>query len=476
MHSSNRTFVKSLAHLTVVVATLAVHGDVALGQMATTSTYRPQQWVPQQPQRAANVALNVQGYQQASPTQVYPWTVPVAAYTQSHTGPYPQASHAAGPVSYDPAQMSGPFHGAPCAGGSCGAGSCSPPVIYGVDCRDSSGPCEPQWSAARPLPWQALAQGEYVGPARTAHVHEYRLRVDDQLDFVFRFTHEESASAYRFGVGDELIVESLTDVSLNRGDLVQGRGLTIQSDGTITLPLLGPIPVARRTVEEVRLDVEERYQRYYKEPSITITPLKTNTKLEELRDSVDGRFGRGGQGLRTRVTPEGSIQLPAVGSVPAQGLTLTELEHEVEERYQQQVGPGVEVTPVLTARAPTYVYVVGEVPNPGRYELVQPTTAIGAIALAGSWQIGGNVRQVVVFRRSADWCLMATKLDLQGALLGKSPCPSDDLWIRDQDIVVVPKSPVKRLDDALELLFTRGLYAIVPLQDVTLWNATVAGN
>ncbi len=40
---------------------------------------------------------------------------------------------------------------------------------------------QPGWIA-----WQAYAQGEYVGHARLAHVPEYRLRVDDQLDMLYR--------------------------------------------------------------------------------------------------------------------------------------------------------------------------------------------------------------------------------------------------------------------------------------------------
>ena len=80
-----------------------------------------------------------------------------------------------------------------------------------------------------------------------------------------------------------------------------------------------------------------------------------------------------------------------------------------------------------------------------------------AIALAGGWDVGGNLRQIVVFRRTKDWRLIATKLDLRGALLGKRPSPADEIFLRDSDIVLVPKDPVRRVDDAIRLLFTEGL-------------------
>jgi polysaccharide export outer membrane protein len=340
-------------------------------------------------------------------------------------------------------------------------------------CGVDSGVCpmtvgEPLWRDWRPIPWQAFGHGEYIGPHRNVHLPEYRVRVDDELEFVYLFTHDESGEPYRFGVGDELIIESLTDETLNRGDLTTGRGLEIQPDGTVTLRLLGQVSVAGRTVEEIREELETRYTRYYQVPAITVTPLKTKTQLEDLKATIDARAGTGGLVRAARVTPQGTVQLPGIGDVPAHGLTTAELEREVEARYVEQVGPGVQVTPVLVRRAPRFVYVLGEVVAPGRYSLEGPTTVMQSIALAGGWNNGGNLREVVVFRRAEDWRLMATKLDLRGALLGKRPSPCDEIWLRDSDLVVVPKSPILLADEFIELVFTRGIYGVVPFQGVSI--------
>jgi polysaccharide export outer membrane protein len=114
------------------------------------------------------------------------------------------------------------------------------------------------------------------------------------------------------------------------------------------------------------------------------------------------------------------------------------------------------------------VYVVGEVGTPGRYELVGPTTAMQSIALAGGWNIGANLRQVVVFRRADDWRLMATMLDLRGALYARRPVPADDIWLNDSDILLVPKSPIQQVDEVIEQFFTRGLYGVLPRE--VIWN------
>jgi len=336
-------------------------------------------------------------------------------------------------------------------------GPAAPYPIYGVDCACSDWCRRGGWESARAIAWQAYAQGEYVGHWRLPHVPEYRLRVDDQLDVIFRLTREETSTPYELNVGDEVRIESFTDPELDRDSLI------IQPDGTITLRLLGQVQATGLTVAELTEKLERAYAEFYKVPAaITVTPLRVNTKLEDLRASIDRRFGAGGQSQLAQVTPEGTIQLTAIGSVPVQGLTLSELRRELNERYREKV-EGIEVIPVLVQRAPRFVYVLGEVVVPGRFELTGPTTLLQAIAMAGSWINGAHLSQIVVFRRGDDWRLMATMVDLQGALYGNAPCPPGEIWLSDSDVVIVPKNPIRRAGDFIELAFTRGLYGVFPL-------------
>ncbi|MBN1588889.1 MAG: polysaccharide biosynthesis/export family protein [Pirellulales bacterium] len=328
----------------------------------------------------------------------------------------------------------------------CPSGGCRP---------GAHGPKPCGWEASRLINWQNYAQGEYCGPARTRHVQEYRLRVDDELDLVYRLTREEQPNPYQLNVGDEIQVESATDPDLDRN-------LLLQPDGTITLRLLGQVKATGRTIPQLREEVEELYKKYYKVPAITISPLRVNSKLDDLRNAVDSRFGRGGQNRAARVTPEGTISLPAIGVVQAQGLTLQELRVELREAYRKEV-EGIEVIPVLVNRAPRYVYVLGEVALPGRYELSGPTTVLQALSMAGSWNVGAYLRQVVVLRRGEDWRLMATMLNLRPPLYGKQPCPPDEIWISDSDVVIVPKNPILVADEFIDLVFTRGIYGVFPM-------------
>ena len=311
------------------------------------------------------------------------------------------------------------------------------------------------WSNQQPIPWEVFAQGEYIGPARSPHLPEYRLRVDDTIEFVYRLTGKVTAQPYRLNVNDELQIESLTIEGFNRT-------VIIQPDGTVTLARIGQMAAAGRTVEELREALNQAYSKHLRDPNFVVTPLKSNSKLEELRSSVDSRFGNGGQNRQARVTPEGTIQLPAIGSVSAQGLTLAELQSEIEHRYGELVH-GLEVTTILVARAPRSLYVVGEVRNPGRFPLEGPTTVMQAIALAGSWNIGAKLNHVIVLRRDENWQLVATRLQLHDAFFGKMSCPDGEIWLRDSDIVIVPKSRIQWTGDLIELFFTRGLYGVLPV-------------
>jgi polysaccharide export outer membrane protein len=333
------------------------------------------------------------------------------------------------------------------------------------------------------IPWQEFAQGEYVGHARAPHVPEYRIREGDVVAVYYRRTRDEISRPYEIQVGDRLRVESLTagrsTATTSAGAEAQAaddnltRELVVQPDGTITLPLLGQVRATRRTIPELRDELEEQFKKYFRVPSITVTPVAVNTRLEDLLNTVDSRAGTlGGLQIQVTVTPAGDIQLPGIASVFVQNLTLNEARQEIDAQYDAAI-PGVHVTLVLVERARRFVYVLGEVAQPGRYELLGPTDAIQALALAGHTTIGANTRQVVVFRRGPDWRLMATMLDLRGALYARRPVPADNIWLNDSDIVLVPKTPIQQVDEIIEQYITRGLYGIVPRE--VIWNLNTTG-
>ena len=355
-----------------------------------------------------------------------------------------------------------------CDGSNCsGCAACQgpPKMIMGVDEQCSKGR-ESNWKEQRLIPWESFAYGEYIGPYRTPHVGEYKLRVNDLLDFVYLLTRETTVAPYQFYPGDVIKITSAIDASLNQTDI------NILSDGTISLPLIGQVQAAGKSVADLQADLNEKYTQYVKNPAIVVQVIESDTPLQDLINSVDATAGTGGQVRQATVSPDGTVQLPLIGSIPAIGLTLEEIRREVNARYAAKL-KGVGVTPILIQRAPRFIFVVGEVVQPGRFELTGPTTVMQSLALAQGFTPGGNVRQAIVFRRDKDWRLMATRLDLSGPLYGRRPHPSDEIWLRDSDIVLVPKKPITRLSEAVNLYLTQTLYAAVPR--VVIWDIDFDG-
>lgn len=329
-------------------------------------------------------------------------------------------------------------------------------VICGVDCGRNGAPCYATWDDARPIPWSLFGPGEYVGPPRIEHVSTYFLRVNDFLTLTYIASAKKTAERYRIGVGDRLHIESKSDETLIRD-------IQVQPDGSINLPLIGDVEAAGKTIAELRDELIERFGRIEQQPLITVTPLEVNSGLREILKAVTSQSRSAGQAIELRVTPEGTIQVPGLGSVYVQGLTLEEARSELEARYAATFGPGLLISPALTERATSYAFVGGEVKSPGRYTLEGPTTVMQAITLAGGWNVGGNVRQVVVFRRDENWCLKATKINVRAPLYGADPCPVNDVWLRDNDLVIVPKQRILCAADVIDLYFTRGVYGVFPI-------------
>lgn len=339
------------------------------------------------------------------------------------------------------------------------AGRCQPCTVA-VDCADNCGGYQ-NWKDLHRYPFQPLAHGEFLGPIRLPSTVDYRLRVGDQLSFVFIDSPTYLIGNYRLMVGDEVAIESATDDKIRKGDLQQGRGLVIQPDGKLTVALLGEVDAAGLTIPQLRHNLEVSYKAFIREPSIDVTPIKTNSLKTAILNSVDARAGTGGQNWIDTVHADGTIRLPKIGAISVLGMTVDEIKREINLRYGRIVS-GLEVEAKIASEAQHFIFVTGEVTLPNRYQLLGPTSVTQAIALAGGHRLGANLRQIVIFRRAEDWRLIATRVDLRGAILGKEPTPADEIWLRDSDTIIVPQTPVKLMNNFVRQVFTEGIYGAFP--------------
>jgi len=88
--------------------------------------------------------------------------------------------------------------------------------------------------------------------------------------------------------------------------------------------------------------------------------------------------------MRVRVMPDGQISLPLVGGVRIQGMTISEAQAAIADRYAQGYLVQPRVIVFLADMAKIRVLVFGDVKNPGVYELFKTENDVGhALAAAG---------------------------------------------------------------------------------------------
>ncbi len=95
------------------------------------------------------------------------------------------------------------------------------------------------------------------------------------------------------------------------------------------------------------------------------------------------------------IKEDGTITLPNIGVITAEGKTTVELQKEIYEKYVPNYYKRLTVT-VSTERR--VYYVQGQVRASGRQEYLGPTTVLKAIATAGDFTDFANRKRVVLTR------------------------------------------------------------------------------
>lgn len=99
------------------------------------------------------------------------------------------------------------------------------------------------------------------------------------------------------------------------------------------------------------------------------------------------------------IRPDGMISLPLIGDVKASGLTATQLADSIAKRlaeYKDHPSVSVSVKEVNSY----YIYVMGEVAKPGKYQLKSHTTVLQGITMAGGFTTFASKNRIQVLRQS----------------------------------------------------------------------------
>jgi lipopolysaccharide/colanic/teichoic acid biosynthesis glycosyltransferase/protein involved in polysaccharide export with SLBB domain len=193
-------------------------------------------------------------------------------------------------------------------------------------------------------------------------------------------------------------------------DAARVRRLDVARCGVIALLPIAFLLLASAPVSAQRQQ-DQRPARTQPAPSQPQTPQSATTQTQVVRntDARDYRIGPDDEleisvwenAALTRtvpVRPDGKISLPLVNDIQAAGLTPMELQSTLAKQLTSFV-QAPEVSVIVRGVHSFKVSVVGEVKEPGRFELSGHPTVLDLIALAKGLTEYADKRRIVVLRR-----------------------------------------------------------------------------
>jgi len=138
---------------------------------------------------------------------------------------------------------------------------------------------------------------------------------------------------------------------------------------------------------------------------------------------------------RVTVSPGGDISVPYIGSVYVKGRTIS----STQSLILQKLASGYLKYPVVTvalveSRSRSFT-ISGEIIKPGNYALMENTTVLKAICIAGGFTKFGSSSRVKILRPRKDRPgYMSIKVDLKAVMDGDA---KSDIVIEAGDIIVI---------------------------------------
>jgi len=249
---------------------------------------------------------------------------------------------------------------------------------------------------------------------------------------------------YEVGPGDVIEVAVYGNDDLSRIP-------TVQTNGSISLPLLGEVQVAGLTIAEVQRKITNLLEKdYLVKPQVEVKVRDYNSQYVSVVGEVNspGRKPlRGPTRLIDLLSEGGGFKPTASGEVM---ITRTDGEFEggqnsITVRITRSASPSMQDLvnlevqlkngDIITAFPKSFVTVDGEVNRPGRYAIESDLTVTGAISLAGGFtRFGSNG---VKLRRTdpRDGKVTIIEVDLKDVRNGKKP----DVPLLPNDVISVSR-------------------------------------
>lgn len=140
------------------------------------------------------------------------------------------------------------------------------------------------------------------------------------------------------------------------------------------------------------------------------------------------------------VRPDGRISLPLAGTITVEGRTPEEVQTVIRRNLARDfvTPPTVTVSVASLGRATVFpaFYIVGEVSQPGRYEMAEPVDILQALAIAGGPGVFAATSRIQLRRKDLSGETVTT-FDYDLVEQGRTPIANVELM--DGDVIVIPQ-------------------------------------
>jgi len=252
------------------------------------------------------------------------------------------------------------------------------------------------------------------------------LRVGDTLEVVYHVRPRPQPERYRLGVGDRVAV---TFGDGNEMDFAAG----VQPDGWIALPDTKDVKVAGMTVDEVNRLVSRRYADLLVDPRVKVRLEEWTSEEDRLAAEVENLST--GRSKRVPVLRDGTIVLPLVKPIMAEGASIPEIRERIQAVYDD-LGLDLQISALLADSPGDRVFVFGAVELPGVFTPARPITALMAVAQAGGPSIDGSLSDIRVLYADEEGTPHLRKVNLHNVL--SNLALEEDLVLPDNAVVYVP--------------------------------------
>jgi polysaccharide export outer membrane protein len=139
------------------------------------------------------------------------------------------------------------------------------------------------------------------------------------------------------------------------------------------------------------------------------------------------------------VRPDGKISMPLIGEVMASGRTANQLASQIAVRLKEYKDNPVVTVSVKEVNS-YYVYVLGEVGKPGKFQLKSHATVLQAVAIAGGFTVyaAKNKMQVIRHVQEEDGRTHEIRIPARYNDLIAGTGAIGNFFLKAGDVVVVP--------------------------------------